>query len=157
MGFSPSSSCTYFCAPFFSSDSIWTRLQEYPLTFDSRPHKTLLKGKSISFKQIPNKSGAEWESVTLDNGAKIIGKKEVSILISIAHRLQLTLTVIGFEWRPLPDRRRHLSRLSNDLFSLTFKSFETTICNFIDHVWSRTVPVLFWIYANQLVLEIYFI
>ncbi len=54
-------------------------VQEYPLSLDSSSHETLLKGKSISF--TPNskdsESGLDWKKVSLDNGAKIIGKKEV--------------------------------------------------------------------------------
>jgi len=56
--------------------------QEYPLSLDSRSHKTLLTGKSISF--TPNskdsESGLDWKKVSLDNGAKIIGKKEVGTI-----------------------------------------------------------------------------
>ncbi|KAH9486117.1 FAS1 domain-containing protein [Psilocybe cubensis] len=51
---------------------------EYPLSLDGNNHPTLLDGKSISFKPISKVSGhgAEWSRVTLDNGAKIVGKKE---------------------------------------------------------------------------------
>ncbi|KAF8902211.1 hypothetical protein CPB84DRAFT_1679000 [Gymnopilus junonius] len=53
-------------------------IPEYPLSFDSNKHDTLLDGKSISFKPISKASGEgpEWGRFTLDNGAKIIEKKE---------------------------------------------------------------------------------
>ncbi|PPQ96149.1 hypothetical protein CVT26_004784 [Gymnopilus dilepis] len=51
---------------------------EYPLSFDSAEHKTLLDGKVISFKPISKAGGhgPEWGRFTLDNGARIIEKKE---------------------------------------------------------------------------------
>ncbi|PPQ89359.1 hypothetical protein CVT25_003199 [Psilocybe cyanescens] len=52
---------------------------EYPLSFDSNEHATLLDEKSISFKPMSAKvggHGAEWSRVTLDNGANIVSKKE---------------------------------------------------------------------------------
>jgi len=52
-------------------------LQEYPLTFDSNPHETLLKGKSISFVPV-DKGDLEWKNIAVDNQCRIIKKKEVS-------------------------------------------------------------------------------
>jgi hypothetical protein len=51
--------------------------QEYPLSFDSSPHKTLLEGKSISFVPV-DKGGFEWSNIAVDNYGRIIKKKEVS-------------------------------------------------------------------------------
>lgn len=57
-------------------------IKEYPLPFDSNEHVTLLDGKPISFKPVSKVGGhgPKWGRFTLDNGAKIIGKKEASIL-----------------------------------------------------------------------------
>ncbi|KAF9562277.1 hypothetical protein CPC08DRAFT_687915 [Agrocybe pediades] len=52
---------------------------EYPLSLDSNEHPTLLSRKSISFSPIPKAGGGhgpEWSRVLLDNGVKIIDKKE---------------------------------------------------------------------------------
>ncbi|KAF8971882.1 hypothetical protein BDZ97DRAFT_1650778 [Flammula alnicola] len=51
---------------------------EYPLSLDANQHNTLLEHKSISFTPISknNGQGPEWSRVMLDNGVKIIGKKE---------------------------------------------------------------------------------
>jgi len=53
---------------------------EYPLSFDSNPHPTLLIGKSISFVVPVNrgKNDPEWKNIALDNKARIIKKKEAS-------------------------------------------------------------------------------
>ncbi|KDR85948.1 hypothetical protein GALMADRAFT_53972 [Galerina marginata CBS 339.88] len=51
-------------------------IPEYPLSLDSNQHPTLLERKSISFTPIKGSQGAPWSRVTLDNGAKIIDKKE---------------------------------------------------------------------------------
>jgi hypothetical protein len=57
--------------------SILNSPQEYPLTFDSNPHETLLKGKSISFVSV-GKGDPEWKDIVVDNQCRIIKKKEVS-------------------------------------------------------------------------------
>ena len=68
-------------------------LQEYPMSLDSNDHETLLHRKSISFKPTPENDdqGAEWSRVTLENGVKIVGKKEVSTGPNITQTPQFTL------------------------------------------------------------------
>jgi len=51
---------------------------EYPLTFDSNPHKTLLKGKCISFVQADGKGDFEWNNMAVKDYGRIIKKKEGS-------------------------------------------------------------------------------
>lgn len=54
-------------------------MKEYPLSFDSNRHDTLLKRKAITFTPISksNNKDPEWARFTLEDGIKIIGKKEV--------------------------------------------------------------------------------
>ncbi|CAA7264938.1 unnamed protein product [Cyclocybe aegerita] len=51
---------------------------EYPLSFDSNSHKTALNRKSLTFTPVAKNDGKgpEWSRVTLEDGIKIIGKKE---------------------------------------------------------------------------------
>ncbi|KAF9528148.1 hypothetical protein CPB83DRAFT_767291 [Crepidotus variabilis] len=53
-------------------------IAEYPLTFDTEDHSTLLEGSNISFKRDPNSDAGspEWKQFTLNNGARIVSKKE---------------------------------------------------------------------------------
>ncbi|KAF8814033.1 hypothetical protein BYT27DRAFT_7082994 [Phlegmacium glaucopus] len=50
-------------------------LPEYPVSFDIQDHQTLLFAKSVTF-QSTSRHGADWAHVTLENGIRIIGKKE---------------------------------------------------------------------------------
>jgi hypothetical protein len=54
-------------------------VKEYPLSFDSNRHDTLLKRKAITFTPISksNNKDPEWTRFTLEDGIKIVGKKEV--------------------------------------------------------------------------------
>ncbi|KAF5312227.1 hypothetical protein D9619_002507 [Psilocybe cf. subviscida] len=51
---------------------------EYPLSFDSNRHDTLLRRKAITFTPISksNSKDPEWARFTLEDSIKIIGKKE---------------------------------------------------------------------------------
>ena len=52
--------------------------QERPVNFDIPVHQSL-QSKSITFKSTSDRSGADWARVTLEDGIRIIGKKEVYI------------------------------------------------------------------------------
>jgi uncharacterized surface protein with fasciclin (FAS1) repeats len=51
-------------------------IPEYPVSFDVQNHQTLLETKSITFKSTSGHCGADWARVTLEDGIRIIGKKE---------------------------------------------------------------------------------
>ncbi|KAF8167233.1 hypothetical protein B0H34DRAFT_7182 [Crassisporium funariophilum] len=53
-------------------------IPEYPISFDSEHHQTLLNRKSITFKPTSKNEGqgAEWSRVTFEKGVRIIDKKE---------------------------------------------------------------------------------
>ncbi|KAG5341656.1 hypothetical protein C0989_008149 [Termitomyces sp. Mn162] len=74
-------------------------LPESPISFDTRDHPTLLHHKSITFKPISKNDGNDpaWSRVTLDDGVRIIGMKEVRSLLPVVplpelvvpHRLRM--------------------------------------------------------------------
>lgn len=51
--------------------------QEYPVSFNIREHQSLLPSKSITFKSTSRHCDNDWACVTLEDGIRIIGKKEV--------------------------------------------------------------------------------
>ncbi|KAG6845565.1 hypothetical protein H0H87_007243 [Tephrocybe sp. NHM501043] len=67
---------------------------EHPIALDTQVHPTLLEGKSIAFTPISKRDGKglQWSQVTLEEGVRIIGMKEVRQFMLFTAPRYLTYT-----------------------------------------------------------------
>ena len=81
--------------------------QKLPITLDSNSHRIMLEGKTISFTPISKHhgQGPEWSRMTIDDGFRIIGMREVHFLFGFfaGHGSLKNSWTTGFERRFVHD------------------------------------------------------